>query len=108
MAWTPGTGGGRECTRCGKCCLKYDISPSGEDVKRWIREKRWDILEHVMILGDDDDPWGDIVGPTSRCPFLRKDNGKNTYKCRIHETRPQVCRDYEPWAEGTICEEVKE
>jgi Fe-S-cluster containining protein len=30
----------------------------------------------------------------TRCPFVRKDAGAVTYKCRIYDTRPRVCRDY--------------
>jgi len=55
---------------------------------------------------------GDLwISPTTgeerpRCPFVRKDSNRLTYRCTIYDTRPQVCRDYEPWAPGTICEEV--
>jgi Fe-S-cluster containining protein len=43
---------------------------------------------------------------SERCPFVRKARGSNRYYCRIYDARPQVCRDYVPWAEGSICEDV--
>jgi Fe-S-cluster containining protein len=87
---------------------------SGEDVKRWMREWRWDILQWVEVIGGEDDPFGDLWVDEERqieavrCPFVRKDRNRNTYHCRIYETRPQVCRNYEPWAPGSICEDVAE
>jgi len=107
----------KECTQCGKCCTNPSymgtLQASGDDVKRWIREGRTDILEWASILGRGDDPWADLwISPVTgkeahRCPFVRKLPGQNRYTCRIYETRPQVCRDYTPWAPGTICEDVK-
>jgi Fe-S-cluster containining protein len=38
---------------------------------------------------------------------VRKIPNQNRYLCRIYETRPQICRDYTPWAPGTICEIVR-
>lgn len=29
-----------------------------------------------------------------RCPWLRKLPGQEKYNCRIHDVRPEVCRDY--------------
>ena len=31
---------------------------------------------------------------TSRCPWLRKLPGREKYKCRIHDHRPDACRGY--------------
>jgi Fe-S-cluster containining protein len=101
----------RPCNRCGECCLKYgsSIVADSEDIVRWTNEKRWDILEHVDLLNWREGQQGDIypTETTSRCPFLRKDNGKPTYKCRIHDTKPKMCRDYEPWIEGAVCKEIE-
>jgi Fe-S-cluster containining protein len=107
----------RDCTRCGKCCTNPSymgsLQATSEDVRRWIREGRGDILEWVAILGDEENPFADLwISETTgeealRCPFVRKDRNRPTYRCAIYETRPQVCRDYIPWAPGTICEEVE-
>jgi Fe-S-cluster containining protein len=41
---------GFECRRCGACCasIKY-ITVCFSDVKRWVGQKRWDILEELDI-----------------------------------------------------------
>lgn len=41
---------GFECRRCGACCasIKY-ITVCFSDVKRWVEQKRWDILEELDI-----------------------------------------------------------
>lgn len=102
----------RECTRCGKCCtnpsFQGNLSATIEDIERWVQEGRLDILAWCdTILGDlwvrQDDDY-----EATRCPFVRKDRGKNTYHCRIYDTRPQVCRDYVPFSgkDNDICEEI--
>jgi Fe-S-cluster containining protein len=87
------------------------LQASGDDVKRWKAQKRWDILQYAYILGDEDDPFADLWvkkngDDAERCPFVRKDRGANTYKCMIYDTRPEVCRNYEPWHEGAVCVEI--
>lgn len=106
---------GSPCTNCGKCCTNPEfmltLGASGDDVKRWRREKRRDILRFAYVLGSPQDPYADLwIDERSRerecCPFVRKAQGENRYLCRIYETRPQVCRDYEPVVPGSICEVV--
>ena len=66
----------------------------------------------VAILGPKDDPYGDLwvserTGEeATRCPFVRKDRNRPTYRCTIYDTRPEVCRNYVPWSSHAICEEV--
>jgi len=71
-----------ECiAKCGKCCkapLVNTIKFSMEDLDRWRREGRKDILEIV-------DDW---ARHKETCPFL-KDN-----KCSIQETKPETCIKY--------------
>jgi Fe-S-cluster containining protein len=103
---------GSPCSQCGKCCtnLYGTFEATGEDVRRWRKEGRKDILANVMLLGPRWDPWGDFIGTdgqTERCPFLHKIRGSKRYRCSIYETRPQVCRDFIPWESG-ICEVVNE
>jgi Fe-S-cluster containining protein len=93
------------CTRCGHCCLKlhdaYCTSVDMEQVRRWRKEDRWDILERVEIMMvDGEELFADIwFSPTTgeeatRCPWLRKLPNKDIYKCRIHETKPPHCRNF--------------
>jgi len=87
----------RECTQCGKCCLKYGGSGLGgatdEDLAMW-EETRPDIMQYIDEVCPD--LW---VSPVTgeemfRCPFLRKRPKQDKYNCRIHDVRPWVCRDY--------------
>lgn len=111
----------KACTRCGKCCtnesFQGSLSATGEDVLRWMDERRWDILGYAYVLGPDDNPYADLWidaqdgedNEKTRCPFVRKDRNKSTYRCTIYDTRPQVCRDYVPFSgkANDICEEVR-
>jgi Fe-S-cluster containining protein len=106
---------GSPCTNCGKCCTNPSfmgtLQATGDDVKRWRREGRDDILRFAGVIGPRSDPhadlWIDETGiERERCPFVRKVRGQSRYLCTIYETRPQVCRDYVPWAPDSICETV--
>ena len=86
----------RNCTQCGKCCLKYGGGGLGgataEDLQMW--KTRPDIMHYI------DESLPDLwVSPVTgeemfRCPFLRKRPNVEKYNCRIHDARPFVCRDY--------------
>lgn len=93
------------CTRCGKCCLDADymgsMSANSEDMARWRKQKRDDILAHAWIFKhgrghETADLWfkADKTEECYRCPYVRKDRGAPTYSCRIYETRPKICREY--------------
>jgi Fe-S-cluster containining protein len=73
-----------------------NLTVDAADVRRWHKERRADILHYVAPVGAGYDVWiePDTGRERTRCPFVRKDRGASTYKCRIHHTRPQVCRDY--------------
>lgn len=87
-----------ECIRCGTCCKEtnwvsnIELRIPWEDIQRWRREGRTDILEKVYVyegLG------GDLFDKKtfrrfSKCPFLKK-KGK-IYSCSIHKTKPLGCK----------------
>ena len=88
-----------ECERCGKCCVEYigTFGATKEDILRWRKEGRDDILAYVCFMGDD---WGDLFfHPETgeeihdRCPFLRKIRNKNEYECMIEETKSDFNED---------------
>jgi Fe-S-cluster containining protein len=102
-----------KCRRCGKCCLAFNgyLSATTNDIKRWKGEGRTDILDRVLFttLKEDGEiynsPDGEILSAdlwsdkerldeANRCPFLKTDDGKKIYRCTIHETKPDVCREY--------------
>ena len=86
------------CAQCGNCChvdmIAYVIP---EDVARWEKEGRRDIIDR---LGDDEVIWaGDHIidksgAKVTACAYLNW-NG-TTFFCEIYETRPSVCRNYIP------------
>lgn len=88
------------CQQCGSCCEKYgnSIQASAQDVMRWEREGREDILKHVIPFGVNGSLFGGELWfseegeKLGRCPFLRK-KGREGF-CAIQETKPEVCRKY--------------
>jgi Fe-S-cluster containining protein len=93
------------CRRCGKCCLAdFNAYVRDEDILRWKRDGRQDILsvienEHAIWMGDHL-----ICADNGRylhgCPFLIWEGACSS--CTIYETRPAVCRNYAA-ASSEIC-----
>jgi Fe-S-cluster containining protein len=103
-----------KCQQCGRCCTKYSngLTAKTQDIARWRREKRGDILKHVKIFESE----GVIMGgeiwinpKTGRkmrvCPFLVK--GKGRFSCSIHTTKPLVCSKYPFTGVGVDLRECK-
>ncbi|MBN2157952.1 MAG: hypothetical protein JW807_01060 [Spirochaetes bacterium] len=68
-----------------------------EDIRRWERENRTDILDRVR--GNDIIWSGDRIMSSEgkflkSCAYLGWDG--NAFFCEIYETRPLVCRNYIP------------
>jgi Fe-S-cluster containining protein len=95
------------CRQCGRCCreLDYRNELKAQDVQRWRRAGRHDILEWVGITHRENGEeaysmW--VIPGTNQfaevCPFLEpgpKKNGPDkTWFCRIHEVKPDICRQY--------------
>jgi Fe-S-cluster containining protein len=89
----------KECLRCGRCCLAdFTAYVTEDDIRRWKAENREDILN---ILENEQGLWqGDHLvnahrgTPLRGCPFFFFDSER--FGCAIHETRPAICRNYEP------------
>ncbi|OGP66419.1 MAG: hypothetical protein A2W27_02885 [Deltaproteobacteria bacterium RBG_16_44_11] len=97
------------CLRCGKCCF-VDLTAYAreEDYDRWRAEKRYDILSiieyrHLVWAGDRmiSTETGDYP---RECPFLY--NVGKELRCSIYETRPLVCREYQPGS-SELCPQWK-
>lgn len=108
-----------ECLQCGWCCKNYvRINPSRDDLEKWIRNSRTDILRVFVIRLDDNTlirgsgltreqvpsvVFADMIDPVTgeffdRCPFLiQEDEG---YRCSIHALKPEDCSRYRPWEWG--------
>jgi Fe-S-cluster containining protein len=87
------------CLHCGKCCF-VDLTAYAqkEDYDRWRAEKRQDILNiiknlHLTWAGDRmiSTETGDYP---RECHFLYAEGTE--WLCSIYETRPAVCRQYQP------------
>ena len=92
-----------QCRQCGNCCqnLKYHNACSENDYKQWEALGRKDILEKVIIITSDNQRpqykiWKEPG--TSRfyqkCPWLQPSSIKARYECRIHDVKPEFCRQY--------------
>lgn len=90
------------CFRCGNCC-HVDVAAYvvREDIDRWERQGRLDILAHVRANGVT---WSHD-GVTNRfgsnittcrmsCVYLKWDGPSAS--CEIYETRTKVCRSFVP------------
>lgn len=91
------------CLQCGHCCRTlgdaFATSADTEDVDRWEREGRFDILQWVDLRLRDVGMMDLWIDPTTgeevvRCPWLRKVPREDRYRCRIHATKPRHCREY--------------
>ena len=91
------------CRQCGRCCqtLNYHDGCTVENYRNWERLGRADIMEWVSPFTQNEEIvscriW---VKPGTNhyeavCPWLRKIPDRNRYECRIHDVRPEICRQY--------------
>jgi Fe-S-cluster containining protein len=91
------------CRQCGRCCLSLDYHSelTSQDVERWRRKGRNDILKWVRkIPNQGGQPAYRIwVHPQRNslavvCPFLEALSGQDRHICRIHSVKPTICRQY--------------
>lgn len=91
------------CRRCGLCCQAHiALLVHPEDLERWRREGRTDILRVVEAETEETDGMGDsaLMGP---CPFLERRG--EAYSCAIYQTRPLVCRAFKPGS--SLCSQAR-
>jgi len=79
-----------KCEKCGYCCKNISINIAYSDIVKWLKLKRFDILDHVSYIESKKGFYfiETIRKPVLGCPFL-KDN-----KCSIYDIRPQACEDF--------------
>ena len=91
------------CRRCGHCCrhLDYYDQLTEADVNRWLASGRTDILKKVRRFKRKNNAYAYRMwertgtGETgSPCPWLHKMPTRNHWECRIHDVRPEICRQY--------------
>jgi Fe-S-cluster containining protein len=107
------------CRQCGHCCrnLDYYDQLTEADVNRWQEWGRKDILSKVRSVKQEggtfayrmwERPGSGVPGKP--CPWLHKIPTQNRWQCRIHEVRPEICRQYpgsRKHAEMTGCPAIK-
>jgi Fe-S-cluster containining protein len=89
-----GSGHTVPCKRCGVCCQAHiALLTRPEDIQRWRRQGRADILRVVEAETQDTDGMGDnaLMAP---CPYLEWEGCKRA--CAIYDTRPLTCRAFRP------------
>ena len=97
------------CLCCGKCCfVALTAYVQQEDFERWRTENRQDILEvienrHLFWAGDRMISSETGISP-KECPFLYCSEG--LWLCSVYETRPLVCREYQPGS-SQLCPQWK-
>jgi Fe-S-cluster containining protein len=92
-----------KCRQCGHCCrtLDYHDQLTQADIDRWRSMDRADILRKLrrVTLKNGSEAhrmWekpGIAKAPTP-CPWLHKIPTQNRWACRIHDVRPEICRQY--------------
>jgi len=108
--------GNFQCLWCGECCNWERSYVYRDDIKRWIKESRYDILRHVRCSKCSDarpvscanrflhynfqNPCENCQGGNiyplydGKCTFLTKVRNKPYYKCGIHDTTPEECSEW--------------
>ncbi|MBE0618360.1 MAG: YkgJ family cysteine cluster protein [Proteobacteria bacterium] len=91
------------CRACGLCCelLGGTLQVCDADLQRWREQGRHDLLARVGANGR---LWQepDSGAALEDCPYLER-TGEERAGCRIHDTKPQICRDYPTRAHGKRC-----
>lgn len=78
------------CEHCAAACCRYLALPLDKpENKRDYDDIRWYLMHEGITVFVDDGDW--YVQFQARCRNLGADN-----LCMIYETRPHICREYEP------------
>jgi Fe-S-cluster containining protein len=81
------------CAQCGSCCKCFAIIIEEKDIQRWEKEDRKDILKKCNL--DIHDGWLRSTGEEyCKCPWLKKDKITNKFYCKIHDTKPDICKNF--------------
>jgi len=76
------------CQTCRKCCIGTEIRLTPEDIERWKKEDRLDILLCINpLIGES----RQLIKKenSNECFFLTRDG-----KCSIQETKPYICKKF--------------
>jgi len=91
------------CRQCGFCCrfLDYRNEITADDVALWKASGRNDILKwvnEISIKGEARRYLAWVIPGTQKqadtCPFLVKAKKPRQWRCRIHDVKPAICRQF--------------
>jgi Fe-S-cluster containining protein len=89
------------CQQCGECCsIMGEVLSILEDygsgrfllLNRYTGEK-----SQVSLDADKKSLYFDTDGLPNACPFLRFSHPEGKAYCTVHQTRPEMCRDFGCW-----------
>lgn len=95
---------GFECQQCGECCshlgLVHSIVEDRGDYTFVVHNRYTNEKNVVTIDPDKHEIFNDrsiFVRLPEACPFFRHQPGSELAYCTVHQTRPDICRDYGCW-----------
>jgi uncharacterized protein len=93
-----------ECFQCGECCahlgLVHSIKEEYGDYRFLIYNRYTNEETPVTVDPDKHDIFDDnsiFEQLPQTCPFFRHQPGSELAYCTVHQTRPEMCRDYGCW-----------
>jgi uncharacterized protein len=93
-----------ECSQCGECCshlgLVHTIREDYGDYRYLVYNQYTGEKTPVAVDPDKIQLFDDRSIFTERpeaCPFFRYDHSHAKGYCTVHNTRPEICRDYGCW-----------
>src|SRR5512137_584281 len=93
-----------ECSQCGECCsylgLVHVVQQDYGNFRFLIRNQYTGEKTTVAVDLDKVTLFSDrsiFLEHPEVCPFFRRDNVSGKGYCTVHQTRPEICRDYGCW-----------
>jgi len=93
-----------ECSQCGECCshlgLVHTIREDYGSLRYLVNNEYTGEKTTVVVDPDKVALFHDRSIFTERpeaCPFFRYDRAGAKGYCTVHQTRPEICRDYGGW-----------
>lgn len=78
------------CEHCAAACCRYLAIPLDKPTcARDYDDMRWYIMHQGISVFVEEGDW--YLQIQTRCKNLGNDN-----RCQVYETRPEICREYEP------------
>ena len=108
------------CSQCGECCshlgLVHVIEEEYGNYRYLVKNRYSGERTRVSVDADKVGMFDDRSIFDERpeaCPFFRFDHSASKGYCTVHQTRPEICRDYGCWrilildSEGTRAGRIK-